>query len=296
MEQVWFITGCSRGLGRAITEEALANGFKVAATARDPGQLWALKEKYGSQVETIALNVTDARAVDTAIARAIAVFGSIDVVVNNAGYGNVSPVEDLRLDDLHAQMETNFFGVVHVTKAVLPHMRLRGEGRILQISSIGARLGTPGIAAYQAAKWAVEGFSEALSKEVAPLGIEITIVEPGGFRTDWAGSSMTVGSIRQEYRPTVGVVADYLRQNSGKQPGDPSRAAKVILNLATIQKPPLRLLLGSDAVDLAEKTSRERIREDEEWRSLSISTDFECEPVEIAYPWQNQETLTERAR
>ncbi len=278
MSKVWFITGSSRGLGRHLAEAVLESGHQLVATARKPEQLVDLKVKYKDQVRIVAVDVTDPAAVRSAVQTAIAAFGRLDVLVNNAGYGNIASIEDITAEDFRTQMETNFYGVVNVTRAALPLLREQRSGHIIQISSIGGRLGTPGLSAYQSAKWAVEGFSEVLSKEVAPLGIKVTIVEPGAFRTDWAGSSMEVEKIREEYQPTVGVLADHLRENSGQQVGDPSKAANVILRIAELSDPPLRLLLGSDAVHLARLTTAHRAAEDEKWLELSLSTDFEGSP------------------
>ncbi|MDU3935262.1 MAG: SDR family NAD(P)-dependent oxidoreductase, partial [Serratia liquefaciens] len=188
--QVWLITGSSRGLGQQLAQAVLAAGHRLVATARQPQQLQPLVEQYGEQVVTVALDVTDAVAAKRAVQTAIDSFGRLDVVVNNAGYGNIAPVEDADEADFRAQVDTNFYGVFNVTRAALPVLRQQGSGHIIQISTIGARLGVPGLSAYHTAKWAVEGFSESLAKEIAPFGVKVTLVEPGGFRTDWAGSSM----------------------------------------------------------------------------------------------------------
>jgi len=190
MGKTWLITGSSRGFGWELAKAVLDSGDTVLATARRPDQLDELVRRHGDRVRTLALDVTDAAAARTAVQTAVDEFGSLDVVVNNAGYGNSAPIEDFPDDDFRAQIETNLFGVVNVTKAALPVMRKQRSGHIIQFSSIGGRVGgTPGMAAYQTAKWGVEGFSEVLASEVKPLGIKVTIIEPGGFRTDWAGSS-----------------------------------------------------------------------------------------------------------
>jgi len=274
MSKVWLITGSSRGLGRALAEAVLAQGHKLIATARDPTQLIGLGARYGSRVRAVALDVTDEHAAARAIEAAIDIFGRLDVLVNNAGYGNVSSIEDTSEADFRAQIETNLFGVVNVTRAAIPIMRRQRSGHIIQISSIGGRRGTPGLGAYQTAKWGVEGFSEVLAKEVVPLGIKVTIIEPGGFRTDWSGSSMTIHPTRPEYDSTVGEVARFQRNYDGAQPGDPAKAAAVIIHITSLDEPPLRLLLGTDAVQLAEKGEIARIESDKKWRNLSISTDF----------------------
>jgi NAD(P)-dependent dehydrogenase (short-subunit alcohol dehydrogenase family) len=230
--------------------------------------------------------VTDPEAADRAVQTAFDAFGRLDVLVNNAGYGDVGSIEDTSLADFRAQIETNLFGVINVTKAALPRLREQGSGHILQLSSVGGRIGPPGRGAYAAAKWGVEGFSEVLAKEVGPLGIKVTIVEPGGFRTDFAGASTTLREGRPEYDATVGAIARYQRGYDGAQPGDPAKAAAVILHLASLEEPPLRLLLGSDAVRGAERNDLARLEADRKWRDLSVSTDFEPGAGAGAYPWE----------
>ena len=271
---VWLITGSSRGLGRALAEAVLAAGQKLVATARDPKQLSDLVERYRDQVRAVALDVTDERAAAAAMQSAVDAFGRIDVLVNNAGYGDLSSIEDTTMKSFRTQIETNLFGVINVTKAAIPLMRREGSGHILQFASIGGRVGPVGRGAYAAAKGGVEGFSEVLAKEVGPLGLKVTIIEPGGFRTDFAGSSQTIGPDNPVYAKTVGAVARFQRDFNGKQPGDPSRAAAAILTIAGTENPPLRLLLGSDAVLAAEEAERARIESDNKWRDLSVSTDF----------------------
>src|SRR6266705_1510470 len=275
MAQVWLITGSARGLGRAIAEAVLAAGDKLIATARHPQQLSDLVERYGDNVRAVALDVTDERAAMAAVQLAVDVFGRLDVLVNNAGYGNLAAIEDTTIPDFRAQLETNLFGVVNLTKAAIPVMRRQGAGRILQFSSVGGRVGPIGRGAYAAAKWGVEGFSEVLAKEVGPLGIKVTIIEPGGFRTDFAGSSTTIRDSRSEYDSTVGALARYQRDHNGAQAGDPVKAAAVIIHIASLDEPPLRILLGSDAVHSAEQSDIARIEADRKWRDLSVSTDFE---------------------
>ncbi|HEY3708321.1 MAG TPA: oxidoreductase [Amycolatopsis sp.] len=273
MTQVWLITGSSRGLGRALTEAALAAGHRVVATARDPK---SLQDLTGERLRTLALDVTDPAAARAAVEFAVTEFGRLDVVANNAGYANSSPIEETADDDLRAQVETNFFGVVNVTKAALPVLREQRSGHILQFSSVGGRVGgTPGLAAYQAAKFAVEGFSEVLHNEVAPLGVKVTIIEPGAFRTDWGGSSMRIPPVGPDYEQTVGRINAYRRDVAGTQQGDPERAAKVIVDLVEAAEPPLRLLLGSDALRLAERAAESRAAEAARWADVTRSTDFE---------------------
>jgi len=290
LSKVWLITGSSRGLGRALAETVLAAGHKLVAAARTPSQLHDLVKRYGNQVIPVALNVTDERAAIKAVKAAIDIFGRLDVLVNNAGYGDIGSIEETSLVDFRAQIETNLFGVINVTRAALPVLREQKSGHIVQISSVGGRLASPGLSAYQTAKWAVEGFSEVFSKEVAPLGIKVTIIEPGGFRTDWAGSSMTIRPNRPKYDSTVGVLAKYIRENhNGVQPGDPVKAAAVIIHITTLDEPPLRLLLGSDAVHIAEQNDSARIEADKKWRDLSVSTNFETGNTHTTYPWERKE-------
>jgi NAD(P)-dependent dehydrogenase (short-subunit alcohol dehydrogenase family) len=277
MSQVWLITGSSRGLGRALADAVLAAGHMLVATARNPAQLADLIERYGDQVRTVALDVTNEQAAVDAVAVATKAFGRLDVLVNNAGYGDISPIEDTSLDEFRAQIETNLFGVINVTKAALPLMREQRAGHILQFSSVGGRIGPVGRAPYAAAKWGVEGFSEVLSKEVGPFGVKVTIIEPGGFRTDFAGSSTAIREGRPEYDSTVGKTARFQRDYNGKQPGDPAKAAAAVLHIASLNDPPLRLLLGSDAVHFVEQNDLAKMESDRKWKDLSVSTDIEPE-------------------
>lgn len=269
------ITGSSRGLGRALAEGVLAAGHKLVATARNPSQLEDLKQRFGDNVLTATLDVADERSAASAVKSAVDRFGRLDVLVNNAGYGDVGSIEDTSLADFRAQIETNLFGTIIVTKAALPVMREQGFGHIIQFSSVGGRIGPAGRAPYAAAKWGVEGFSEVLAKEVGPLGIKVTIIEPGGFRTDFAGSSTTLREGRPEYEDTVGKMARYQRDYNGRQPGDPAKAAAAVVHVASLAEPPLRLLLGSDALRGVEQNDAARAKEHAAWRELSVSTDFE---------------------
>ncbi|MDI7862902.1 SDR family NAD(P)-dependent oxidoreductase [Rhizobiaceae bacterium n13] len=286
MSKVWMITGSSRGLGRSLCEAVLQNGDRLVATARDPGQLEDLAKRHGNRVRCIALDVTDEVAAKAAVQTAVEVFGSLDVLVNNAGYGNLAPIEDTSLQEFRDQIETNLFGTIIVTKAALPIMRKQGSGRILQFSSVGGRIGSVGRAAYSAAKWGVEGFSEVLAQEVNPLGIMVTVIEPGGFRTDFAGASTAIREGRPEYDGTVGAAARFQRDYNGKQPGDPTRAAAVIVHLAGIDEPPLRLALGSDAARYIERADLARIEADRKWRDYSLSTDFVADGAPGLFPWE----------
>lgn len=275
MSKVWLITGSSRGLGAEIAKAALAAGHRVVATARKPGELREMVDAHPDRARAVALDVTSVQGAHDAVQAAVSAFGRLDVVVNNAGYANVASVEDVTDGDFRTQFETNFFGVFNVTRAALPVLRKQRDGHIIQISSIGGRKGTPGLSSYQSAKWAVEGFSEVLSLEARPFGVRVTIVEPGGFRTDWAGSSMRIDPVSDDYKPTVGAFAERLRGNHDATRGDPVKGGRAIVELAQMAEPPLRLLLGSDALFLANEILRERAAEDEKYRALSASTDFE---------------------
>lgn len=275
MSKVWVVTGSSRGLGRNIVEVALEAGEMVVATARKPEQLQDLVERYGDQVRIIALDVTNVESTTNAVKAAVEAFGRIDVLVNNAGYGDIASVEDVTIDDFKAQIDTNFYGVVYMTKAVLPVMRQQGSGHIIQVSSIGGRSGAPGLAGYQSAKWAVGGFSTVLTQEVAPFGIKVTVLEPGGMRTDWAGTSMTIPPISKPYEQTVGAFVGFLKTIAGNEVSDPVKVAKVIVELIDMPEPPFRLLIGTDAVIVADSCAKNLADSDAKWRSLSESVGFE---------------------
>jgi len=269
---VFFLTGSSRGLGRAIAEAVLDAGHQLVATARNPESLDDLRAAHPDDVLPLALDVTDSAAAEAAIAAGRERFGRIDVVVNNAGYADLAAVEDVDPDAFRAQIDTNLFGVVNVTKAALPVLREQGGGHIVQVSSIGGRLATPGLAAYQSAKWAVGGFSSVLAAEVAPLGIKVTVLEPGGMQTDWAGSSMSVPPISEPYQPTVGVMAG-MHNAETLALGDPAKVARVVLEIAAMDEPPLRLILGSEAYAYATAAARAQAESDERWHDLTVSTD-----------------------
>jgi NAD(P)-dependent dehydrogenase (short-subunit alcohol dehydrogenase family) len=265
-------------MGRSIAEAVLAAGDRLVATARDTTRLADLVQRFGRNVCPVTLDVTDEDGVGAAMQTALDAFGRIDVVVNNAGYGDLAPIENTSLSAFRQQIETNLFGTIIVTKAALPIMRRQGAGHFLQFSSVGGRIGSVGRAPYSAAKWGVEGFSEVLAKEVGPLGIKVTIIEPGGFRTDFAGASTSVSEGDAAYDATVGAAARFQRNYDGRQPGDPARAAAVLLQLVEMEAPPLRLLLGSDAVRIVEAAEKAKQASGLHWRPLSISTDFEAAP------------------
>jgi len=255
MKRVWFITGSSRGLGRSLTEAVLTAGDSVAATARNPEQLKDLQEQYPDQILPLQLDVTVQEEISQAVADTIKHFGRIDVLVNNAGFGITGAAEAFTEEQVLSQLQTNLYAPIAITRAVLPHMRKQRSGHILQISSVGGRVGNAGLTIYQAAKFGLSGFSEALAKEVAPLGIKVTCVEPGGFRTDWAGASMTFAEKVEGYETTVDWVAEFLKGDNFVAMGDPEKAAKVMVDLIGHAEPPFHLLLGSEAVGIV-KTCR----------------------------------------
>ncbi|MGW3428521.1 SDR family NAD(P)-dependent oxidoreductase [Streptomyces melanosporofaciens] len=274
-QQVWFITGSSRGLGRALVTAALEAGDHVVATARDPKALAEAFSEYGDRVHPVALDVTRPAAAHEAVEAALARFGRIDVLVNNAGYANVSPIETSDDDDFRAQFETNFWGVYNVTKAALPTLRRQGAGTVVQISSIGGRVGgSPGIASYQAAKFAVDGFSRVLAVETAPFGVRVMVVEPSGFATDWAGSSMTVRPIPDAYDETVGAMNRLVRQSTTGAAGDPRRAAEIIVRTVHRDQVPAHLPLGVNATTMARDYSQHQLAEATAWEQVSRSADF----------------------
>ncbi|WLW58174.1 oxidoreductase [Streptomyces sp. YU58] len=275
MSTTWLITGASRGFGRALAEAVLETGDRLVATARRPEQLADLVSRYGDRVRAVALDVTDTAAARDAVTAAVDAFGRLDVVVNNAGYANSAPIEEMAEDDFRSQFEANFFGVVNVTRAALPVLRGQRSGTFLQFSSLGGRVGgTPGMGAYQSAKFAVEGFSEVLAGEVAPFGVRVVIVEPGAFRTDWQGSSMELHAVGADYEETVGLMNKYRAQNNGSQPGDPVRAAKVLIDIARHDDPPRRILLGAQAVAMALEAGEARTAETRAWAEVSGAADF----------------------
>jgi NAD(P)-dependent dehydrogenase (short-subunit alcohol dehydrogenase family) len=284
MEQTWFITGSSRGLGRALAEAALDAGDRVAATARQPAQLDDLIARYGARVHPIALDVTDSDTARSAVAEAHRHFGRLDVIVNNAGYANVSPIETTDDQDFRAQFETNFWGVYNVSKAAIPFLREQGGGLFIQISSVGGRVGgSPGIASYQAAKFAIDGFSRVLRAETQPFGVKVLVVEPSGFRTDWAGSSMVVHDVPEAYAPTVGAINTRIRQSSEGPPGDPTRAAQILVQVAKRSDVPYHLPLGVNAAENTIRLDEELLGQDRTWRQVSRSADL-GEPYPVALP------------
>ena len=273
--KIWFITGCSTGFGRELAKQALERGDRVAMTARHPEQLDDLAALHPDRALALSLDVTNEKAIHEAVAAAEARFGHLDVLVNNAGYGYFSAIEEGEDVEIRRQFETNVFGLFTLTRHVLPGMRARRSGHVVNISSIGGLVAFAATGYYHATKFALEGFSESLSMEVAPLGIKVTIVEPGRFRTDWAGRSVIESkTIIEDYAETAGKRREQARAYSGSQPGDPVRGAAAILKAVDAENPPLRLLLGSDAYDIGMKRL-DALRENfTAWKDLSVSSDF----------------------
>ncbi|MFI6438041.1 SDR family NAD(P)-dependent oxidoreductase [Streptomyces sp. NPDC050759] len=269
MSKIWFITGSSRGLGRCIAQAALTRGDRVAATARDPRALADLVADHGDAVLPLPLDVTDRAAAFHAVHRAHEHFGRLDVVVNNAGYALGGAVEELGEQQLRDQLETNFFGAVWVTQAALPLLRAQGSGHIVQISSLSGVLGRPVMGGYSAAKWALEGLTESLAREVAPFGVKVTLVEPGTFATD-AGSSAVHAAPIDTYEPTRQKVLAML-QNS--KAGDPAAAARALLKIVDSEEPPLRILFGAHAYESTQRVYAERLKTWTEWADLSSEAD-----------------------
>src|ERR1700720_4501846 len=250
MSKVWLVTGSASGLGRNIAEAVLASDARLVATAREPQRLDDLVKKYGDRVRTASLDGADEEAAQAAVQAAVEAFGRLDVVVNNAGYGDIAPFEQLSPERFKALIDTNFYGVVFMTRATLPIMRKQRSGCILQISSVGGRLARPGSAGYHAAKWAVGGFTESVAQEVAPFGVKVCALEPGGMRTNWgARANKDTPSLLPDYEPSVGAVIRALASHWGQENSDPAKVAQVILRLADTNNLPAHLLIGSDAVE-----------------------------------------------
>jgi NAD(P)-dependent dehydrogenase (short-subunit alcohol dehydrogenase family) len=266
--KVWFITGTSKGFGRVWAEAALARGDRVAATARDVRSLAPLTERYGDQVAAIALDVTDKAAVENAIRQAHARFGRLDVVVNNAGYGLFGTIEEVSETEARAQLETNLFGALWVTQAALPIMRVQGSGHIIQVSSIGGVNAFPTVGLYHASKWGLEGFSQSLAVEVSGFGIKVTIVEPGGYATDWGGPSAKRAAQMPVYDGARAAIASF-RSNS--IPGDPEATGPAILKVVDSQDPPLRIFFGSSGLPMTRAEYARRIATWEKWNDVSVA-------------------------
>ncbi|MGG2461353.1 oxidoreductase [Streptomyces sp. RGM 3693] len=277
MSRVWLVTGASSGFGRAIVEAAVAAGDLVVAAARRTAALDDLVTAHPGQVEAQPLDVTDVAAVGTAVREIVERHGRIDVLVNNAGRGIVGAVEETTDQELREVMDLHLFGPAALTRAVLPHMRRRRSGAIVQMTSMGGRFAFAGVSAYCASKFALEGLPEALAAEVAPLGIKVLIVEPGAFRTGFAGAgALQLSAALPAYEETVGPVRASLSESDGKQPGDPARAAAALLTALDAEHPPLRLPLGNDAADALSAHLDDSRAELATWEKLIRSTDFDA--------------------
>jgi NAD(P)-dependent dehydrogenase (short-subunit alcohol dehydrogenase family) len=276
MSRVWLITGSGNGLGRNIAEAALATGDSVVAGARRTEELAPLVAQYGDRIKSVTLEVRNEAEAKSAVQLAVDTFGCLDVLVNNAGYGQLAPFEQMSAEDFQAVMDTCFYGVVYTTRAAVPVMRKQKSGHIFQVSSIGGRLALAGNTPYHAAKWAVGGFSDALAMEVAPFGIKVCTLEPGGIRTNWARrAGQNAPDLLPEYEDSVGSKLKMLRSLEGGMEGDPRKIADVIVQLASSNEVPLRLILGVDAENWVQQAEAARASEAEKWRHLTVSTVFE---------------------
>ena len=272
---IWFITGCSTGFGRELTRAVVARGFRAVVTARDPKQVTDIVAGHEDRALALTLDVTDPAQVAESVRRAEERLGRIDVLVNNAGIGYFAAVEESDEADVRRMFEIDFFGLARMIQAILPGMRKHRRGHIINISSIAGLAPFPSLGYYCAAKFAVEGLSECLAMEVGPLGIKATLVEPSGFRTDWAGRSANEASVEiADYAATAGAVRRQLRELSGKQPGDPVRAANAIIQAVEAPNPPLHLLLGKDALRLAHEMLDVLRRDFNAWQTVTIGADF----------------------
>ena len=273
---VWLITGSSSGLGRALAEKVLQHGYRAVVTARRPAAVHGLVEHYGDRAMAVGLDVTQSAQISAAVKAAHERFGRIDVLVNNAGYGYIGAIEEGEDAEIRAQFDTNVHGVIALMQAVLPGMRHRGKGHIVNVSSIGGLTTFPNVGYYHASKYALEGLSQTLAKEMAPFGIGVTVVEPGAFRTDFRGRSMRQSRIRiPEFAGTLGKQRDALLDSHGKQHNDPAKGALAIIEALKAKQPPMHLLLGADALDLAHKQLAAMLKDFDAWETLSRSTAFD---------------------
>ncbi|WP_158895484.1 SDR family NAD(P)-dependent oxidoreductase [Amycolatopsis anabasis] len=263
--RVWLVTGAGRGFGRRFAEAALAAGDRVVGTARRPEALDDLVAAHDGRLAVLPLDVADRAAVFATVERAIEAFGRLDIVVNNAGYGLMGAVEEITEEQARAQLDTNFFGALWVTQAVLPQLRKQGSGHIVQISSVGGLGAIATMGLYAAGKWALEGMSEALAQEVEPFGIKVTLVEPGGYATDWGTTSMRMAEYSPAYEP---VRAKLFAEGADIEEGDPAKVAEAVLKLVDSENPPLRLLLGDAMYDGIFEMYEKRIQEWRSWENL----------------------------
>lgn len=274
--RVWLITGSSTGFGRMLAEAVLDQGETVVLTARNRQQVEDLTAKFPDRTLAARLDVTNPTEVREVVKVAIATFGRIDVLVNNAGYGTLGAIEEASDEEIRRQFETNVFGALDLTRAVLPHMRQQRSGHIINFSSVGGFVSFPGSGIYCSTKFALEGISEALAQEVAPLGIKVIIVEPGAFRTDFSGRSLVVSDTQiADYEPVIGQYRQWVQDIDGQQPGDPKKAASAIIQAVNSENPPLRLALGADAVNAIDAKLKSVKAELDAWRQVAVDTAFE---------------------
>lgn len=274
MTKTWLITGSASGLGRSIAEAALADGDNVLAAARRPSELDDLVARHGSRISPFQLDVRDEAKAGEAVRTAIDTFGTLDVLVNNAGYGDMRPFEEISADDFKAMMDTVFYGVIHLTRAAIPVMREQRRGHIIQISSMGGRITFPGNSSYHAAKWAVSGFTEALALETAPFNVHVTALEPGSIRTNFVKRlNDSRRPLLADYEASMGALGAMLDEHRGHENSDPDRIAQIVLDLAKRDALPPHILIGSDAVELVSKAEAARAAEAATWRDVSIRAD-----------------------
>ncbi|MFI7233089.1 SDR family oxidoreductase [Nonomuraea angiospora] len=271
MDKIWFITGAGRGFGKEFAKAALGRGDKVTATVRKLGDVDDLVEEFGDAVLPLQLDVTDRAGVFAAVGQASTHFGRLDVVVNNAGYGLFGAIEEITEQQLRDQLEVNLFGVLHVTQAVLPVLRKQGSGHIVQISTIGGVAAFPSLGGYHASKWALEGLSESLAQEVAPFGIKVTLVEPGGFATDWSGSSAVRAEPQPQYDPIRQAMAERGKQTPPELTGDPAAAGPALLDVVDAEQPPLRVFFGTMPTMIVPGIYQSRLDTWEQWKHVAIA-------------------------
>jgi NAD(P)-dependent dehydrogenase (short-subunit alcohol dehydrogenase family) len=274
-QKVWILTGTSRGLGRAIAEGVLQRGDVVVATARKTRDLQGLVDRYGDRVKAASLDVTRPEQAQRVVEETVQQFGRIDVLVNNAGYGFMGAFEEMTPEQFAGQIDTNFWGTVHVCRAAIPMLRAQRAGHIMNITSIGGRRARQGLSGYQAAKFAVEGFSEVLFHELKAINVKMTIIEPGGFRTDWSGTSMGFAKSIPDYDPVIQPFREFRQQYTGSEPGDPVKAANALFDISRMDEPPMRLVLGKFAKQYVKEGYEESLAELERWSDLTLSTEHE---------------------
>lgn len=273
--RVWFITGASTGFGRLLAEEVLRRGERAIATARDAAKVADLEQKYPQQARAFALDVTSPEQIASVAEKSIAAFGQVDVVVNNAGYGVNGAIEEVSEDEFDHMFQTNIYGLIRTTRAFLPHLRQRRRGHIINFSSIGGLIGSPGWGFYNTTKFAVEGFSEALAGEMKPFGVNVTVIEPGPFRTDFLGRSGKLAArVIPGYEVSAGKARDYLKTQSGKQPGDPQKAIEAVIAVVDSPEPPLHLILGNLALTRFRNKMTQWQQEIAAWESVTTNADY----------------------